>query len=108
MVDTSKEHLQVVPSIDQLLRLDEVAPLLDEYGHDLVVESLRFAAAELRAALIDNVASDVADSPMAVILDVAYQYLNELTAPSLKPVFNLTGTVLHTNLGRAPLPPEAD
>lgn len=107
MVDTSKEHLQVVPSIDQLLRLDEVVPLLDEYGHDLVVESLRFAAAELRAALIDNVASDVADSPMAVILDVAYQYLNELTAPSLKPVFNLTGTVLHTNLGRAPLPPEA-
>ena len=107
MPDVSKDSLQAVPSIDQLLRLDEIAPLLDEYGHDLVVESLRYAAAELRAVLISDHASDVHQSPTAAMVHAANQYLYELTAPSLKPVFNLTGTVLHTNLGRAPLPPEA-
>lgn len=45
--------------------------------------------------------------PPAVILGEAANALARRFPTSQRPVFNLTGTVLHTNLGRAPLPPEA-
>ncbi len=45
--------------------------------------------------------------PPEVVLDAAADMLARRFTPSQRPVFNLTGTVLHTNLGRAPLPPEA-
>jgi L-seryl-tRNA(Ser) seleniumtransferase len=47
------------------------------------------------------------DEPAMHILNEAADALSRRFAPSQRPVFNLTGTVLHTNLGRAPLPPEA-
>lgn len=99
--------MQAIPSIDQLLRLDEVRPLLDQYGHDLVTESLRAVSTELREALATHGESALLRMSDVAISDAANQYLSSLSAPSLKLVFNLTGTVLHTNLGRAPLPPEA-
>lgn len=107
MTDPSSEHLQAPPGIDQLLRADVVQPLLQQYGHDLVTESLRAVTAKLREALTTHGESALSGASTSAIVDAASQYLSTLSAPSLKPVFNLTGTVLHTNLGRAPLPPEA-
>jgi L-seryl-tRNA(Ser) seleniumtransferase len=107
MTDGSKDHLQTLPSIDQLLRMDVVRPLLEQYGHDLLTESLRAVTAEVRSALAGDVDSALQRSTRSALVEAADKYLQALAAPSLKPVLNLTGTVLHTNLGRAPLPPEA-
>ncbi len=91
-----------IPSIDKLLKTPDAAPLLAAYGHQPVVLALRDAAADLRTAD----APEGADL-CAQLLDATRIKLQAAHAPRLKPVFNLTGTILHTNLGRAVLPAAA-
>ncbi|WP_145585702.1 L-seryl-tRNA(Sec) selenium transferase [Yersinia rochesterensis] len=88
-----------LPAIDSLLRSPEMAPLLDEYGAALLTETLRLMQAEAREYIgqFHTLADWCADWPAAL-----RQRLNQ-RQPALKPVFNLSGTVLHTNLGRAAL-----
>ena len=89
-----------LPSLDALLRAPEAAVLLAGYGRTATVAALRAELAHRRAEREFGV------SPTA-LLDAAADALVRRFAVSQRPVFNLTGTVLHTNLGRAPLPPEA-
>ncbi len=107
MVTSSKEIMQAVPSIDHLTRLDGAEQLIALYGQDLVTESFQIVTARLRDALIAQGDAALVNASEPNLLRAASTYLEELSAPSLRPVINLTGTVLHTNLGRAPLPPEA-
>ncbi|CNJ46578.1 L-seryl-tRNA(Sec) selenium transferase [Yersinia enterocolitica] len=88
-----------LPAIDSLLRAPEMAPLLDEYGAALLTENLRLMQAEAREYIrqFHTLADWCADWPAAL-----RHRLNQ-RQPALKPVFNLSGTALHTNLGRAPL-----
>ena len=95
-----------IPSVDRLLHGGSVAPLLARYGRTQVtallrrhLDGLRRAA---RAGTLDPAA--LTDGALAAALETR---LTESTRPALKPVFNLTGTVLHTSLGRALLPEEA-
>ncbi|MBV8513164.1 MAG: L-seryl-tRNA(Sec) selenium transferase [Xanthobacteraceae bacterium] len=85
--------LQRLPSVDQVLRTPTVAPAIERFGRSAVVEAIRATLASARAsghvAAMDDVASDT------------LAHLEAQAQPSLRPVFNLTGTVLHTNLGRA-------
>ena len=93
-----------IPSIDRLLRDAAIAPMVPVYGHAPVVAALRTAAAALRAqGLVDPDEQAV----RATLITNALVALAESVAPSLIGVFNLTGTVLHTNLGRAALSQQA-
>jgi len=96
-----------IPSVDKLLRTGDGAALIDSYGRQPVTEAVREDLAGLRRRIA--VAGDdvIVEATEAAILGRVAAALEALVAPSLRPVFNLTGTVLHTNLGRAPLPPEA-
>ena len=86
-----------LPSVDRVLL---AAPgLIAEYGRSLVLEAVRAILAKRRGA------GEEAEVPD--IIAAAETALAALTAKSQRRVFNLTGTVLHTNLGRAPLPEEA-
>lgn len=88
-----------LPSIDRLLAEPVAQALVARYGRPATREAIRESVAAAREA---------AQVPAAdVLLVAAESRLARLHAPSLRPVFNLTGTVLHTNLGRALLPPEA-
>ena len=88
--------------MDRLLAGDGIAVLIRAHGRPLVLEAVRGALDEARAAIAAGGAVDRAGLDEAVAATI-----HTLTAPSLVPLFNLTGTVLHTNLGRAPLPDEA-
>jgi L-seryl-tRNA(Ser) seleniumtransferase len=88
-----------LPSVDRVLRAADVALLIDRFGRQAVVDAVRTVLSEFREAKAE-----------ATELDVAARCHLRLEAemrPSQRRVFNLTGTVLHTNLGRAPLPEEA-
>jgi L-seryl-tRNA(Ser) seleniumtransferase len=107
MSETLNALLRAVPSIDELLRASELDRALAECGHELVTSVLRETVEAARARLRhDGEAAREACSAAALVQQTLHR-LAKLLAPSLKRVFNLTGTVLHTNLGRAPLPVEA-
>jgi len=89
-----------LPSLDALLRTPEVGVLLQRFGRHATTDALRTELASRRAA------RSVRPSAGALI-DAAADALARRFSASQRPVYNLTGTVLHTNLGRAPLPPEA-
>jgi L-seryl-tRNA(Ser) seleniumtransferase len=86
-----------LPSLDALLRGPAAEVLIARFGRPATTAALRAELAARRAARAFPTSS-------ATILDAAADALGRRFAPSQRAVFNLTGTVLHTNLGRAPLP----
>ncbi len=95
--------LSQLPSVDRLLSDPAVAALIDLHGRAVITQLFRTALADARdAARAGTPLPDTASLIATVGAGAKAQ-----AAPKLRPVFNLTGTVLHTNLGRAPLPEEA-
>ncbi len=88
------------PSVDSLLGQPGFIALIAEFGRTATRDDLRAVLSGLRAG---GQATPGADALAAL----CRTRLLALLRPSMRAVFNLTGTVLHTNLGRAPLPPEA-
>ncbi len=95
---------RVIPSIEQLRQRASVRSLEATYGRDALVRALREAAAALRDGLAQGAAgpADEDGAAEAIALD-AESRLARGVEPSLRPVINATGVVIHTNLGRAPL-----
>ena len=93
---------RLLPSVDALLQLlpDELV----RWGHPAVTDCLRDILAGLRCEISAGTSPGL--EPGAICLTLR-QRLEAGEVSSLKPVINLTGTVLHTNLGRANLPQEA-
>jgi L-seryl-tRNA(Ser) seleniumtransferase len=90
---TQQAGSQRLPSVDQVLRTPTAALAIEQYGRSAVVDAVR---AELASARKDRQVL-----PGEELVAAALALLEARTQPSLRPVFNLTGTVLHTNLGRA-------
>lgn len=93
-----------LPSVDRVLLDDAAAPLIEAHGRKAVTGAIRDVVADLRAALQSG---HTVNADHCAVLRVVEARLAQLEMPSLVSVYNLTGTVLHTNLGRAALPPEA-
>ncbi|HEY6094051.1 MAG TPA: L-seryl-tRNA(Sec) selenium transferase [Gallionellaceae bacterium] len=90
------------PAVDRILNWPSVVALIDQHGRQPVLDAVRALLAQLRTQA--PTAADYGEAAIAAQLEAG---LAERNAPRLRRVFNLTGTVLHTNLGRAPLPEEA-
>ncbi|HTV89146.1 MAG TPA: L-seryl-tRNA(Sec) selenium transferase [Stellaceae bacterium] len=95
----ARDRRGALPSVDRVLQEPATAALIARFGRPLVVGAVRSALGECRAA------GEAA--PIAAIVAASEAALVQLMAPSQRRVFNLTGTILHTNLGRSPLPQEA-
>ena len=91
--------LRAIPSVDRLLA--GAGPLMDRHGRAAVTDALRAELAAIRAMRPDPLPD--ADA----ILTRIGAALDDQARSALRPVLNLTGTVLHTNLGRALLADDA-
>lgn len=92
--------LRELPGVDKLLRLPVTVELLADYGRSLTLEALRTILAEKRTAVLNGHPSV---PPPALLIQDAREWLELLLHPTLRPVINATGVIIHTNLGRAPL-----
>ncbi|WP_175625920.1 MULTISPECIES: L-seryl-tRNA(Sec) selenium transferase [Oxalobacteraceae] len=106
VVHGSKASPQDLPSIDKLLRLPSVQPLLTEHGHTLVATQARVLLDNLRVQALSGSLqqADIQTDTLGTRLALA---ITERLAPRMRRVLNLTGTVIHTNLGRSVLPQAA-
>jgi L-seryl-tRNA(Ser) seleniumtransferase len=93
--------LRDLPSIEQLLHAARADQLINQYGRPLTLDALRSTLDEIRARFKSDPQSDLPSKD--VILAQAESHLIAWMTPTLLPVINATGVILHTNLGRAPL-----
>jgi L-seryl-tRNA(Ser) seleniumtransferase len=89
--------LRTLPSVDRVLGLAACVPVIERFGRIQVTVAVREVLAELRAAALQGRPVPAGDEIAALAAD----RLEARDRSNLRPVFNLTGTVLHTNLGRA-------
>lgn len=91
--------LRDLPSVDQLLQLPAVSAWITEFGRTQTLEALRLSLEEAR----NNFKQSKTIPDQEQLMAKSLRTLRVWMTPTLRPVINATGVILHTNLGRAPL-----
>ncbi|NLE21425.1 MAG: L-seryl-tRNA(Sec) selenium transferase [Actinobacteria bacterium] len=108
--DARTERLRSLAAVDEVMREPGVEELLARYPRPLVVDAVRAVLERLRSDILaggDAAGVQAADLAPAQLVPWVARLLEAAVRPSLRRVINATGVVVHTNLGRALLPPEA-
>ena len=100
----SKQNLRELPSVDEVLRSDNLQKCVALYSKNLVTEIVRDILKKMRSEIIENHIIDISVENIGLLVK---NYLKNMLKPSLKKIVNASGVVLHTNLGRAILCDEA-
>ena len=93
------DRLRQLPGVDRLLGLGATQRLIEAFGRQQAVDALR----DILDAARDEVREGVAVPTAEALAARASDQLRQRLAPTLRPVINATGVIIHTNLGRAPL-----
>ncbi len=93
------KELKRIPSVDRLLREGSVEPLCEQYGRESTLRAAQDLLSDIRQEIAQGSACPSTLEMVARLHDV----ISRRFEPSIRPVINATGVVIHTNLGRAPL-----
>ena len=91
--------LRDIPSVDHLLNHPQAASLISVFGHALSVQAFREQLAITRQAVLEGATPPDEETIISQTGDMLAAWLT----PTLRPVINATGVIIHTNLGRSPL-----
>jgi len=117
-VNSNQSILRQIPSIERLLRDEQACASVEQFGRIAATSAYQVSVDEFRKNinckdnnLLPEISGQSAEEQALLISeflhDKARKRLMQEARPSLSPVFNTTGTVLHTNLGRAVMPEQA-
>ena len=94
-----QSRLRALPSVDQLLYDAPIHDLIIRYGRAATVDAIRLVLDEYRELIRKG-----GEAPMPALLhDDVRMRVESIMRPTLFPVINASGVIIHTNLGRAPL-----
>jgi L-seryl-tRNA(Ser) seleniumtransferase len=103
MVVSMSSEFRRLPSVDRVISDERIRQFEVVYPHELLVNLVRERLERERLSILAGNPCTSLDEIVASI----HSQLRGLARPSLRPVINATGVILHTNLGRAPLSREA-
>jgi len=92
-------ELRQIPSVDQLIKTKPITDCISEFGRPLTLQAIRTVLEEVRLRFSEGDSIPAEEDLLIGVIDK----LASWTAPTLQPVINATGVILHTNLGRAPI-----
>lgn len=98
------DNLKNLPSISHLLEQKQVKKVMTDGGRELIVRALRRSVDAIRGEVVREKGRLGKAEALKRVLSAFDRILGELSSPSPKRVINGTGIIVHTNLGRAPLP----
>ncbi|MGN0403745.1 MAG: L-seryl-tRNA(Sec) selenium transferase [Bariatricus sp.] len=95
-----------IPKVDVLLEMEIIQLMIEQYGRETVMEAIREEMEALRAFIgaceeEEKIMQQIQDLPQLIV-----RHVERLHTPNMRMVINGTGTILHTNLGRAPISQE--
>lgn len=98
-----QEELRKLPSVDRLLSEEGLHSSIETYSRALVAMAIRQILADKRQAILKGAVCP----PLPEFVSAVQDRLLSCLRPTLRPVINATGVIIHTNLGRGPLSLEA-
>lgn len=101
------DSLRALPSVEEVAELPDLAGVIEDFGRELVVDSARVVIDRLRREILAGREQDADALKPAGLARAVTDEAATVFLPSLKRVINASGVVVHTNLGRSVLAPEA-
>ena len=99
-------YYRKIPKVDILLEDERIRQMIETYSKDTVMESIHIETDRLRTFIGACEDEKEIEERIGGLTDEIGRTVKEMHTPNMRPVINGTGTILHTNLGRAPISPE--
>ena len=95
-----------IPKVDIILEYEAIQASIEKYGREIVIDAIRVEMDELRKFIGTCDSEEAAKEAIANVVSSIVKRAEKMLQPNMRRVINATGTILHTNLGRAPISKE--
>ena len=98
-----EEYFKKIPKVDLILEDNKIKSAIDKYSYDVVLDSVQNVTSDLRDFIKTSSNEDEIINKINSLIDDVINLSENISSSNMKSVINASGTILHTNLGRAVL-----